>query len=196
MKLYRSIGCLVGIVATLFLAINANAEAAAPVKLVLTSRFGWEVNSVSKANVCTISPDNCQAAKVSGSAGGFRTPVGVATVPVGGGLTGENDIYIADAQNLRVQEFTPTGEFVSMFGNKVNKKGGDFCTAAEVGECQVGESGSTPGAFYPTSLAVDRKNGDIYVVDGNHSRVIKYTPGGQLVWMAGKERSEEHTSEL
>ena len=109
-----------------------------------------------------------------------------------------HDIYVADTENHRVQEFTATGEFVLMFGKDVNKtkvESGvaseaeeDVCTHTEVVmsavECQAGVSGSTPGAFQaPAFVAVDNASGseDVYVADTTTHLVQKFTSEGQLI---------------
>jgi DNA-binding beta-propeller fold protein YncE len=104
-----------------------------------------------------------------------------------------------------VQEFNEKGEFVLMFGNKVNKTkaGGlpteaDVCTEVEVKmgvECQRGAPGSEPGQFErPAYVAVDSSTGDVYVADGEHEfqeegvaarflpeRVTKFSEKGEVV---------------
>ncbi len=64
----------------LVLAVGASGAAAAvPVKLVLTSRIGWEVNKTTGGNICTLaSGDECQSAEASSTPGGFEFPEGVA----------------------------------------------------------------------------------------------------------------------
>ena len=104
------------------------------------------------------------------------------------------DVYVADALNHRVEEFTATGQFVLMFGQEVNRtrvevegkvasEAEGVCTAVEVAMgtvCQAGTASSAPGGFESTSgeastpsavmfVAVDNSTaesaGDVYVAD-------------------------------
>ena len=74
------------------------------------------------------------------------------------------DVYVADALNHRVEEFTAKGQFVLMFGKDVNKtKQGGLPSEANVCdpekelavECQAGVASSEPGGFE----SVKRKEG-------------------------------------
>ena len=58
---------------TLALATSTVAMAGeAPVKEILNSRFGWDVNKTTKGNTCTVaSKDECQFATQNEGAGGF-----------------------------------------------------------------------------------------------------------------------------
>ncbi len=121
------------------------------------------------------------------------------------------DVYVADALNHRVEEFTGKGEFVLMFGKDVNLTevitgGGeakeDVCTAESLDVCQDGTPSSAPGGFESTGgagasnamfVAVDNSEspadpskGDVYVADfeergGPGNRVSKFDSSGQLV---------------
>lgn len=92
----------------------------------------------------------------SGSADGqFRNPRSVAT-----GASG--NVYVVDAGNSRIQEFTSTGVYLSQWGG----------------------SGSSNGQFNsPRHLAVD-DSGNVYVADsdddagGYHHRIQKFTSTG------------------
>ncbi len=106
----------------------------------------------------------------------------------------KRDVYVTDPANHRVEKFTPSGEFLLMFGKAVNKTAvaasgteaeQDVCTKEPGEECQPGEAASTPGAFTtPTFLAVDNSaagEGDLYVADRGDSIVSKFTPEGALI---------------
>ncbi len=182
---------LVAQLALLVFAFNAvgSAYAAAPVKLDLSSHIGWEVNNATKTNFCTVSSKTCQHASPTSKAGGFRYPEGVAAIPKG--LPGENNIYVTDTGIYRVQELTPTGEFVEMFGKNVNGKGADTCTKTEESNCTAGEPGTEAGAFIaPESITVNPTKGNWYVIDHSNWRVDEYTPAGVFVLTIGKEVNE------
>ncbi len=118
-----------------------------------------------------------------------------------------DDVYVADPPNHRIEKFDEEGNFILMFGKEVNKtevkKAGsteaqqDVCTAASGDTCQPGTEGTSPGAFvcHFTSiygepepshlfLAVDNSSGgegDLYVGDPGDSIISKFTPEGRLI---------------
>ena len=103
------------------------------------------------------------------------------------------DVYVADALNHRVQEFTASGVFVLMFGKDVNltavmtpgstEAEQNVCTALSMDACQDGTPSSAAGGFESTEykqgggtqpsavmfVAVDNSSGsshgDVYVGD-------------------------------
>jgi hypothetical protein len=192
-------------------AFATSAQAAAPVKLILSSHFGREVNLTEATakggpaleDVCTVeSKDECQPGKPSSQSGGFDFLGGIAVAPGG-------NVYVADTVNERVQELTATGAFVSMFGREVNEtkdvavkaKGGaptpteleeeNVCTAASGNVCKAGVPGTAAGQLdQPESLAVDPSTGNVYVEEYGNSRVQEFTASGEFVLMFGKEVNE------
>jgi hypothetical protein len=117
------------------------------------------------------------------------------------------NVYVTDAVNHRVEEFTSKGEFVLMFGKAVNKtkqagfpSEANVCTEEEVElmsvECQPGAASPEPDGFDGEVLfvAVDNSagpsSGDVYVGDyvehGAGNRVSKFTSSGGLVSGWGK----------
>lgn len=94
-------------------------------------------------------------------------------------------VYVADtgSEQLkpRVDEFTPEGQFVRMFGGKVNKgNGGNICEAGE--ECQAGQQGTANGFFQAwvqfqgNLLTVGGPEHLVYVAD--EGRVQEFEPTG------------------
>jgi hypothetical protein len=159
---------------TLGLLIITNASAA-PIKLIPSGSFGKGPGA---------------------GTGEFAYPKGVAGSPNG-------NIYVADENNNRVQEFTANGEFVLMFGREVNATTkGDLCTAVSKNTCQAGVKGNAPGQFgEPESVSVDPVNGDVYVAEtiiGNTvgQRVQKLTPEGGFILEIGEEVNETTKSNL
>jgi DNA-binding beta-propeller fold protein YncE len=73
-------------------------------------------------------------------------------------LDHDDNVYIADWRNDRIQKFTCDGDFIDSFGS----------------------SGTKPGEFHrPSSVAVDSK-GMIYVADWGNERVQVLTPTGDF----------------
>jgi hypothetical protein len=187
------------------LAGASGAQAAAPpVKLVLDSHFGWEVNKITQGTVCTAEEEKeakCQPAAMSSMPSGFTYPESAAGTPGG-------NVYIADQGNHRIQEFTSSGEFVLMFGREVNETTkGDLCTAEEVAKsgvkCKAGVASSAAGQLDdPESIAVDPVSGVVYVAEfvfGERTlgqRVQKFTVEGRFVLEIGKEVNEMTKGDL
>jgi hypothetical protein len=153
---------------TLGLAIIASASAA-PIKLIPSGSFGKGPG--------TGTNEFSNSKSVSGAPNG--------------------NVYVADENNHRVQEFTANGEFVLMFGREVNATTkGDLCTAASKNACQAGIPGNAPGQFgYPESVSVDPVTGDVYIAETIigltvGQRVQKLTSEGGFILEIGEEVNE------
>lgn len=102
------------------------------------------------------------------------------------------DVYAVDQSNHRVEQFSPWGVFIRMFGHEVNASThGSVCSAGE--SCEAGVPGSVGGQFeFPQGVAVDNgtsssSRGDVYVVDFINDRVEKFGPAGEFLLAFGKE---------
>ena len=113
--------------------------------------------------------------------GQFSLLNGIATDPSTG------DVYAVDWGNERIQKFSSTGTLISMFGGDVNATtGGDVCTVASGDVCQPGTQGSGAGEFsLIVALAVSPVNGDLYVADGDNSRVEVFDSAGNYLSQFG-----------
>jgi len=161
--------------------------------LTMSLHIGWNVDGMTGGATCTANNgDWCRHGTASGKAGGFDYPSSVAS------NLNTGDLYVADLDNYRVEEFTPSGVFVSMFGWDVNARRSalgrssrerNVCAADSRDFCDTGEPGSHGGQLvYPQSIAVDPFTGDVYVLEianGNY-RVDRYTTAGRFVWVIGK----------
>jgi hypothetical protein len=108
----------------------------------------------------------------------------------GVGVDSSGDVYAADAGNNRVQKFSSNGSFVGWAGmctsgvncDSVDQHSLGFtCTATT---CSKSTFGSGDGQFFqPDGIAVD-SFGNVYVVDFNNNRVVKFA-GGLFVGWAG-----------
>src|SRR5215831_326760 len=89
------------------------ARAAGEFKLVLDGQSGALEPGAS--TWCSTSAGGlCSSGEKSVAAGGFRSPTSVAVSASTGA------VYVADDLNARVQELSPGGDFVAMFGWDVN----------------------------------------------------------------------------
>jgi hypothetical protein len=133
--------------------------------------FGWGVLDGSpEFQACTVI---CRAGVSGGGAGQFDAPTGIA-VDNDPASTSFGAIYVTDRENRRVQEFSPAGVFILMFGGGVDKtSGGDVCTAASGDQCGVGSNGSGQGEFSAqggTEIAVGvGPSGTVYVADSYYT---------------------------
>jgi sugar lactone lactonase YvrE len=91
------------------------------------------------------------------------------TVPAGVAVDSRDHVYIADAGNARIQEFSGTGHFLQAF---------DLISYA-------GSSGLDP---HPFGLAIDARN-DLYVADAFLDTILKFSPAGRLLARLGSRGS-------
>jgi sugar lactone lactonase YvrE len=138
--------------------------------------FGFGVsNGKEEYEVCTSS---CQAGRLGSGAGQFKWPEGVT-------VAGNEDVYVMDEGNERVQKFSPSGTFVETFGFGVSngKEEYEVCTSA----CKAGIEGSGNGQFKkPRGIAV-AANGNVYVADLKNSRVEQFSASGEYEAKFGSE---------
>src|SRR6202042_3686488 len=111
------------------------------------------------------------------------------------------DSYVADTANARVQELSPDGKFIAMFGKEVNATNkGDICTAVEAAvKCKAGVAGEEAGAFArPQSVVVEPAGTEenLYVENTGDWSIDKYSSNGAFLLRIGKEVNEtkDHTS--
>lgn len=92
------------------------------------------------------------------SNGQFKRPKGIA-------VDANGDVWVADTKNNRVQEFSPTGEYLRQFGSE----------------------GTGNGQFKsPADIAV-AENGDLWVTDSLNDRVEEFSPTGGYLAKFGSE---------
>ncbi len=136
--------------------------------------FGWGVaNGMSQPETCT---STCQAGIYGSGAGQFADPVGVATDSSG-------DVYVADRENERIDEFSSSGSFIEAFGwgvaNGMSQP--ETCTST----CQRGLEGRGAGQLYaPKGVATD-SSGDVYVADSGNERMDEFSAAGSFIQAYG-----------
>jgi NHL repeat-containing protein len=120
------------------------------------------------------SPEDAAAGS---SAGRLNSPYGITSDPVNG------HVFVSESKNHRVSEFTAWGDFVKAFGWGVSNGSPmlQVCTTA----CQAGVPGDGPGQLdAPGGIVMDAA-GDLYVVDANNFRIVKFTSGGDFLLTFG-----------
>ncbi|MBM3933554.1 MAG: hypothetical protein FJ319_04515 [SAR202 cluster bacterium] len=84
---------------------------------------------------------------------------GELNAPVGINFDANNDLYVVDSRNHRVQKFSSDGKYIRSFGSE----------------------GTGPGQLKkPWGLTIDRA-GDVYVADWGNNRVQKFTADGKHI---------------
>jgi hypothetical protein len=118
-------------------------------------------------------------------------------------------VYVTDANNLRVQQFTASGQFVRAWGQDVivntgtpansNGTGLEICDTTTVpanvpADCKAGVAGSTGGALgagfdgYPAVVPAGAPNaGNVVVADPGNRRVQEFTASGGFVRAFGAD---------
>jgi hypothetical protein len=122
-------------------------------------------------------------------------------------VDGDGNVWVGDLQNRRIQKFTPTGNFLLMFGGDVNKtkveEGApsaqrNVCPVAPTDVCQAGTAGTGPSqlpstvrnviAHSPTGggaiVVGDTDRIQIFNLDGTYREEIPFA--GALGAFAGK----------
>lgn len=107
-------------------------------------------------------------------AGQLEGPSGVAVDQ----LTG--DIFVADKENNRIDEFSASGKFERAWGWEVNRKSprAELQECTTVSECQAGKGVGGAGALnLPEGIAIDSTLGSeaLYVLDHKNNRVEKFS---------------------
>jgi DNA-binding beta-propeller fold protein YncE len=116
------------------------------------------------------------------SAGRLDAPYGIAADSATG------HIYVSDSRNNRVSEFTAWGDFVKAFGWGVSNGSPELqvCTAT----CQAGLAGDGAGQLDNPGGIVTDTAGDIYVVDTENLRVVKFSSAGEFLLTFGYKVNE------
>jgi hypothetical protein len=100
------------------------------------------------------------------------------------------DVYIADTENNRVEQFSGAGAFIRTWGFGVSSGTSEAFQVCEAAPCFAGLRGAGGGQFSePLGIAVDNSagltHGDVYVEDAANHRVERFGPEGQFILAFG-----------
>ena len=144
--------------------------------------------------------------------GSYGSGNGQLNYPQGVAIAANGDLWIADTNNHRVQELSPSGSYVTKFGSSgtgngqfsepngiaVNSKGqvwvSDQANSTlqvfnEKGEfvMKVGSKGSGNGQFErPLGVAIDSHN-NVWIADLEHGRLVEFNEKGEYLRTAGSK---------
>ena len=95
--------------------------------------------------------------------------------PTGLAIDNSDQLYIVDSENNRIKIYDLTG------GNNCPSGTDEIINDEVCFDDDFGSSGSSDGRFdIPTGLAIDKGNGDIYVVDSDNNRVQRFQSNGDF----------------
>jgi tripartite motif-containing protein 71 len=143
----------------------------------------WGKNVITGAptgfEICTVAAD-CKAGEDGGLAGEFSNPYGVA-------VDANDDVYVADGTNNRIQVFDSQGTFKRMWGKDVVDGGGsgpELCETAA--SCQTGLPGGQGGEMeFPSGI--DFESGFVYVAENGNMRVQVFDRQGNFQRLWGRD---------
>jgi DNA-binding beta-propeller fold protein YncE len=136
--------------------------------------------------------------------GGRGTGKGQFDSPTGIAVDAKGNILVADTNNGRIEKFSPTGTFLSFLGTDrighgqlVEPNGIAIDHAGNIYVAEVGSNhrvqklspdgtfiaewkGPEVGFYGPRRIAIGSDD-SIYVVDQGHTRIVKFSPDGQVL---------------
>ena len=120
--------------------------------------------------------------------GGEGSGNGQLKLPGGGAFDASGNLWVPDAENNRVEEFSPSGAFIKTVGWGVSdgKPELQVCTTS----CKAGLAGTGNGEFKgPRALTTDTITGNVYVADTENNRVEELSSAGAYVATIGTSGS-------
>jgi NHL repeat len=140
-------------------------------------RFAWGWGVADGEPALETCEATCLEGLVGAGAGEFAGQAGGLAVDNTLGLSG-TDVYALDNGNHRVQKFSPTGEFLLMFGGEVNAgTHGDVCFSGE--ECQGGTPESWEGRLGEVGFNAISLDSEGRVLVGERDRIERFGPSGE-----------------
>ena len=139
--------------------------------------WGQGVNGGSNFGICTVAV-HCRRGSGDWAA---RSTLHKATPP-----TRRGNVYVADADNNRIEKFDSKGHWLRAWGKGVNG-GGKFGICTVAAHCHRGSGGGLGGAMaFPDGLAVG-KAGNVDVSDAFNNRIQEFDSKGHWLRAFGDD---------
>ena len=116
------------------------------------------------------------------AAGQYIGPWGVAVDPR------NNNVYVTDQANNRIEELSSAGKFIKAFGWGVSDGKDEFETCTN--ECRAGISGSGNGQFGELAGVVVDSSGNVWAADFGNNRIEEFNEKGEYLQQFGKTGKE------
>jgi DNA-binding beta-propeller fold protein YncE len=127
--------------------------------------WGKNVNGGGVFGVCTVA-SNCLAGSTGGLGGEMNQPFGLAA-------DANDNVYVSELSNQRIEEFDSSGTWERAWGKNVNG-GGVFGICTVASSCLAGSTGGLGGEMnFPVGVASDSA-GAIYLSDTGNSRIQRF----------------------
>lgn len=182
---------------------NSKGEACAAIPGAVNQSYTPQVHDAGYTLVASVTAFNADGAAVASTAassavalpapkysskfGSLGEGAGQLKAPAGVAIDGNGNVWVADHNNNRLDEFSASGSFVETIGWGVSNglPGMETCTSS----CRAGISGSGSGQFSnPDGLAISGE--DIYVADAGNDRIEEIATKGEYVRSFGTAGSE------
>jgi DNA-binding beta-propeller fold protein YncE len=111
----------------------------------------------------------------------FNEPRGVAVGPDG-------SIYVADTWNARVVKLSPTGDWVTSWGNGATEFG-EGRVASVTDGTEAGNQANPLGFFGPRGIAVSQR-GEVFIADTGNKRIVVTDSNGNYLYQWGSFGSD------
>jgi RHS repeat-associated protein len=105
--------------------------------------------------------------------------------PTADAIDSEGNVWVADTNNARIEEFSNNGSFITAFGWGVSNGKNEF--QACIATCRAGIAGSGSGQFSkPEGIAINKSTGEIYITEKSNNRIQVFNSFGEVIGKFGE----------